>query len=326
MTSTKIVGSAEAVALYHKLKTGPHEKMLAEGHAVMVRLSEERVLAEKRHVAERAARLDPVHRELAAVVRKTPELSGAVRAIDALAKQPHRPGKLKAPARHRFAPQFPMARQGSIHIVDALPFFADTWTWTDGPCQFDEPLTADGTSGDMSFQMEAGTDSSGDAGSGHMACFAALGAQVAIPASPCVIAFTANPSVNWWYSEGSTIWRQAKGNMWAGLYVGLFNSDGSFLWTAVDSQTSVASFDHTSFADWKSDSGSNSAMALSGVAMLGLPVNATSLAGFAALGGFLQYWCWIGGSCNADMGNSESFAIVQMSANCSNLIVDIFEL
>jgi len=44
-----------------------------------------------------------------------------------------------------------------------------------------------------------------------------------------------------------------------------------------------------------------------------------------AEGGFLQYWCWIGGSCDADGSNAQSGCNLQMNANCSNLTVDIFE-
>lgn len=155
-----------------------------------------------------------------------------------------------------------------------------------------------------------------------MACWAALGAQVAIPNSPCLITFTANPSVNWSYIEFSEWWREAAANMWAGLYVGLFNADGTFLGNAVDTQISVASFDDRNLANVDQDSGATSAMPLSADILIGFPF-AGSIAGE---GGFLQYWCWIGGSCNADGSNSQSGCNVQMNANCSNLIVDIFEL
>jgi hypothetical protein len=63
-------------------------------------------------------------------------------------------------------------------------------------------------------------------------------------------------------------------------------------------------------------------MSLSAGTVIGLP-----LPGFpddpAAEGGFLQYWFMIGGSCNADSGESD--CEVSLNANCSNLIVDIFE-
>ena len=176
---------------------------------------------------------------------------------------------------------------------------------------------ADGTTGNMQFGMQPGVSSSG-----QMSCWAALGAAVAIPNSPCLINFTASPSVNWWYVEGSNWWREAAGNMWAGLYVAMFNADGTFLDTAVDTQISVASFDDRNLADSGSDAGSSSAMPLSAGTLVGFfPFGGNS----AAEGGFLQYWCWIGGSCNADGSNGQSDCVIQMNANCSNLTVDIFE-
>jgi hypothetical protein len=316
MDKQTISGSGSAVELYHRLKTVPHEKMRSEGRAAMVRLSEQQVHAEKRHLAERARRLDPVHHELVAAVRKSPELKGVVRAIEAL-DRPHQPDKLPAAAKRRFAPKTPMVRLGSIHVVDSLPFFSDTWTWQDGDSnEFRVPPSADGTTGDMGFGMLPGANSNG-----HMACWAALGAAVAIPNSPCMISFTANPSVNWSYFEFSDWWREAKGNMWAGLYVGLFNADGTFLDSAMDTQISVASFDDHNLSGAGSDSGSTSAMPLSAATLIGFPFFGNA----GAEGGFLQYWCWIGGSCNADGSNDQSGCNVQMNANCSNLTVDIFE-
>jgi hypothetical protein len=37
------------------------------------------------------------------------------------------------------------------------------------------------------------------------------------------------------------------------------------------------------------------------------------------------YWCWMGGSCNADGSNGQSGCDLSMNANCSALTVDIFE-
>lgn len=127
----EITGSASAVELYHRLKIVPHDKMRKEGRAAMVGLSEQRLQKERQHLAQRAHRLDPVYRELTSAVRKNPELRGVVQAVNRL-DRPHRLGKLPAATKSRFAPARPMVRLGSIHIVDSLPFFSDTWTWQDG--------------------------------------------------------------------------------------------------------------------------------------------------------------------------------------------------
>jgi hypothetical protein len=299
------------------LKVEPPARLRAEGRAAMVRLSEQQFSNEKKRIAERRKRLDPVYQELEAVLKKSPEFAGVVSAIDARDNK-HRQAGPPAASRHPFAPTRPLVRHGSIHIVDSLPFYSDTWLGQEGSSN-SSSLTADGTTGDMSFSLSPGLSSSG-----QMSCWAALGATVAIPSSTFIIDFTANPSVSWWYNEKSEWWRQAAGNMWVGLYVGLFNSDGTFLASAVDTQNSVVSFNDYNLADDNSNSGSNSAMPLSAGIILDLPFADGGLP-WAAEGGFLQYWCWIGGSCNSDGSNSQSEADIQMNANCANLIVDIFE-
>jgi hypothetical protein len=162
----------------------------------MVRVAEQQMEAQKKHLEERTRRFAPVQRELVAALRKSPELAGVVGAIDA-AKKPHRRSAPPQAKKRPFAPQKTLVRLGSIHIVEALPFFPFTWSSQTGLAnEYYSPLTADGTTGDMGFAMSPGT--------GTMACQAALGAQVAIPNSPCMINFTATPSVNWmnaWWSS-----------------------------------------------------------------------------------------------------------------------------
>jgi hypothetical protein len=82
----EVTGSALAVELYHRLKQVPHEKLRKEGRAAMGRLSEQRILAEKQHLAQRARRLCPVYRELTSALRKDPELNSVVQAIDHLGR------------------------------------------------------------------------------------------------------------------------------------------------------------------------------------------------------------------------------------------------
>src|SRR5579863_4888191 len=143
MDTPSVVGSVWAGAIYERLKREPPERLRSEGRAAMARLSEQRVLNESRHIAERARRVDPIRRELVAAVRNSPELVGLAGAVDGLDKTPRR-SALPPPPAHRFAPVAPMARHGSIHIVDAPPFFADTWTWQQGTSnEFVSPPTAD---------------------------------------------------------------------------------------------------------------------------------------------------------------------------------------
>jgi hypothetical protein len=308
--------SKDPAEVYRQLKKVPRAKLKAAGRAAMVSFSEKQFAADKRRIAERARRLGPVHRKLEAALRKSPEMAAVVKGIDAL-KKPARPAALPPAKKRLFAPDKPLIRLDSIHVVETLPFSSDTWSGQSGTSNdFYGPPSADGTAGNLGFGMEPGISSSG-----QMACWAAIGAQLAIPNSPCIINFTANPSVNWSVYWGSSWWRQAAGNIWAGLYVAVFNADGSFLDSAVDTQISVASFNDENFLDSGENVGSNSAMPLSGGTIIGFPFPFSG----DGEGGFLQYWCWIGGSCNADGSNDQSYCLAQMNANCSSLTVDIFE-
>ncbi len=308
----------DATELYRRLKLAPPARLRSEGHAAMVRFSEQQVVAKKKHLEENRRRLEPVYRELVSALRKSSDLASVVRAIDALDGKSPRRSTLPPAEKRLFVPEKPLIRIGSTHIVDTLPFFSDTWTWQEGDSNnFFGPLSADGTAGNMSFGMQPGTRSSG-----HMACWAAVGAAIAIPNRPCQINLTANPSVSWDYGEYSSWWRQAAGNMWAGQFANLFDANGSLVSTAVKSQVSVASFDDRNFSGSGSDSGSNSAMPLSAGILIGVPPFGSPP---SAEGGFMQYWCWIGGSCNADGSDGQSNCSIEMNANCSSLTVDIFE-
>ena len=302
--------------ILERVKAPPPERLRAEGHGAMVRLAEQKFAAEKLRIAA-GRRLEPVYGQLGDAIRADPKLAGVVRAIETHHGRPHR-GDFPRAAKSPFAPAKTLVRVGSIHVVDSLPFYSDTWLGQDGTSNdiFEAP-SADGNSGLMQFGLEPGTSSSGSA-----SCWAALGATVAIPNSQCLINFSANPSYTWQYWESSSWWRQAAGNMWIGLYVGLFDAQGTFLGTAVSTNNTLASFDDRNFLNSGQNEGQSSGDTLSAQTFIG------SILGIdideAAEGGFLQYWCWIGGSCNSDGSNDQSFCIIQMSANCSSLVVDIF--
>jgi hypothetical protein len=156
----------DAQDVYRRLKVVPHAKLLAEGRAAMVRFSEEQMEAEKRQIEERARRFGPVQRELVAALRKSPELAAVVQAIDAL-ERPSRPSALPQARKRVLAPQKSLVRLGSIHVVESLPFNLEpqTWTWQNGDSNVFTGPSADGTTGNMSFEMLPGVSSNG-----HMAC------------------------------------------------------------------------------------------------------------------------------------------------------------
>jgi hypothetical protein len=82
-----------------------------------------------------------------------------------------------------------------------------------------------------------------------------------------------------------------------------------FASSAIDFQTSVASFNDRNLDDMSSNQGSNTAMPLTASTLIAdFPVFSQG----GAEGGFLQYWCWIGGSCNADGSIVQSSADIQM--------------
>lgn len=114
------MSSKDPSEVVRALKVEPPDKLYAEGRAAMVRFSEQQVLAEKERIAKRRHRLDPVYTELTAVLRKSSEFAGVVRAIDVLDRK-HRRSELPAARKRLFAPAKPLARLGSIHIVDSLP-------------------------------------------------------------------------------------------------------------------------------------------------------------------------------------------------------------
>ena len=177
--------------------------------------------------------------------------------------------------------------------------------------------SADGNSGLMQFRSEPGTSSSGSA-----SCWAALGATVAIPNSQCLINFLANPSYTWQYWESSSWWRQAAGNyVDRALCRPVRRRRDLSRHCRVDQQHACVfrrpELSHSGQNEGQSSGDSLSAQTFIG-SILGIDIDE------AAEGGFLQYWCWIGGSCNSDGWNDQSFCIIQMSANCSSLVVDIF--
>jgi len=311
------LSKSDPATIYNRIKVRSDEKFRKSGQEEMARFLERQFQAERRHLAERDRRVGPVYNELRAAVRQSPELKRVVRAIDSLKRQPW-PERLPAAERQPFAPKKPMVRAGSIHIVDSLPFFPSVpWVWQDGTSNQITGPTADGNTGDMSFEMSPGQSSSG-----HMACMTALGVTLEVPNQPCIIQFTASPSYNWSYFEFSDWWRETKGNMWIGQYVGVFNQAGTFLNNPINTQLSVASFDDNNLSDAGQDSGSNSAFPLES----SLFVGAFPFFGDPeAQGGVIQYWCWIGGSCNADGSNAQSGCNLQMNANCSSLVIDIFD-
>jgi hypothetical protein len=314
--------SDEATELYRRLKMDHPAQLQSEGHAAMERFSEQQFLTEKWRLEERRRRLDPVYCELVTALRKSSDLAGVVRAVDALARSPRPTIQLPQPAKRLFVPSKPPAKpliQGDwVTIVESLPFFSNTWNSEDGNNNsWDIPPTADGTTGDMSYRMRPGISSSG-----HMACWAALYVQLAIPNRPCYYSFTANPSVSWWYAEKSEWWREAAGNMWIGQLVNLFDAAGNFICTAVNTQNSVASFDDRNLGDESENAGSNSSIQVSSSIAIGFS-GLTWSQPASAEGGFVQCACWIGGSANADGTNDQSASVIQMNAKCSSMTIQL---
>jgi hypothetical protein len=307
--------------LYRRMKVTPNDKMRKSAHEAMSRFAEHQVQAQLTHRRERDKALAPIYDELRTAVQKSPELAGVVKAVNAFGRnaRPHTHPHVGHPSVEKNpAPvKKPSLRTGSIHIVDSLPFYSDTWSWQQGAGVLTAP-SADGNTGNMSFTAGPGID-----GSGQMAGWAALGVAFNVPNQPCLIEFTAAPSLSWNYSEWSTWWRESAANMWIGQYVGVFNADGTFLNNPVNTQISVASFDDRNFLDSSSNSGTTTAMPLSSSVSVDLP-SVFGNADDAAAGGVVEYWCWMGFSCNAY--GDQSGQSISMNANCSNLFIDIFEL
>jgi hypothetical protein len=309
------------IALYKQIRNVPAEKSHAAAKAAMHALSEKRFKAEIAARAENMARLEPVHSAMREALGANPAFEGVRKAIAGARVRPRRTKLL--PLKVPPTPKVPRLRIGSVHLVDTPPFQAQTWqgcSFSGGNESVSDDvggLGADGSTGNMSFEICGGGFSADNASS--VSCWAAVGQAYTMPpglgkeeTSGASLRFSANPSFNWSAVWGSDWWRLASGNIWIGQVVNRFDSDWNFIDNPVDTQINLVSWNDYNFADTQNPSGENSAYGLTSWVFVQPNFNY-----FA--------WVWIGASAfgdTVDSGWSISFA--QMNANCSQIILDTF--
>ena len=310
-------------ALYERMRDVPVQKALAASKAGMDAMSERQFREENAIRAASTSRTAPVYSALRDAIASRPEFAGVMNALKLARSKPD--GRPLEPIKAPPSPKVPRLRLGSMHLVDTPPFQAQTWQ----ACSFsggnesvsdDVPnLSADGSSGNMSFTIEGGGLGQDNASS--VSCWSAVGQAYTFPAElldvetgGALLRFSANPSFTWSGKWSSNWWRLASGNIWIGQVVNRFDQNWVFLDNPVVTQTSLISWNDYNFADQTTQSAESSAFGLTSWVFVQPNFNY-----FA--------WVWMGASAFGDTlewtpGFSSSEA--KMNATCSQIILDTF--
>jgi hypothetical protein len=145
-------------ALYQAARNVPVERLLKAGRHVMTSESAKHFKARNEALKARIAAADPVLEAMRTAIAKSSDFAPVRTALAAARKRPER---LSLPP--LFVPAAPKAARlklGSVHMVDTPPFQAAVWQEISvfgGPNDISVPLpVADGTTGNMSFQIFGG--------------------------------------------------------------------------------------------------------------------------------------------------------------------------
>jgi hypothetical protein len=306
--------------LLQLFKKTPHENILANCKAAMTKASDARFKKRVRAIEDHRRRVDPLRTAMREAMTQMPQFAKALEAMKAL--KPASLHKTTTAAPRTSAPKEAQLRRGSVHLVDFPPFQALSWQQEtgSGPPYTDPPPTADGSTGNMSFLVQAGGNANN-----VVSCWAAIGQSDFVPTSdpeldfflelgfPGVLRFTASPSFSWDAAWGSDWWRQAAGNLWIGQVVNRFDLNGSLIDTPVSYQTNLFSWNDSSWADAPPDQSGEST---------GWTLQCDVLVEPAF---FYNCWVWIGATANGDgIDSGWSMSNCQMNANVSSLVLDTF--
>jgi len=306
--------------LLKRIRNVPNAKALAAAKEAMSNTAKQRFDDENAARTASIASVEPVHNAMRDVIASSADFRAVRDAVAAAPRLKARSvlGKPFVP----IAPKAPRLKLGSFHLVDTPPFQAQTGNNIQvfgGPADsgMQSPLVADGTSGDMSFNIQGGGLL--DQNNSSVSCWCAIGQSYVVPEEAgkpetggSTLRFSASPSFNWSAFWGSTLWRLASGNIWIGQVVNRFDQSGAFIDNPVDYQISLRSWNDQNFQDTQNPSDSSSSYGLS-----------TSIFVQPAFSYFA--WVWIGATAygdGIDSGNSLSQA--QMSANVNALTFDTF--
>ncbi|MFI5450156.1 MAG: hypothetical protein ACHQ03_10400 [Candidatus Bathyarchaeia archaeon] len=322
-----ILNSKEAEA-FRRLRVEPSEKLVQANREAMTQ-SVERLARERRvRRMENTARLEPVYEELRKVLRSSPQTAGVVKAMQSMRefkridrKPPTLPSTPTLPSlsHNPFAPKKSRLRLGSYEFVFAPPFQTLYWQTSEGPSQL--APTVNGATGEMSVGAFPGEDASGNVGSAHCSCTAALGVYFTVPEAAKMMIFLAEPLIyfsDWWLSFG---FREAAGEVTLTQSVNVFTPSIQFIANPIYDTHKLDSFDDRNLSDSSQNSGFNPAYTLSDSLLVGGPED-TSIAGDV-----IAYYCAISCSGNADTvgqaGVDYSFASMYAYAKLSTFAVFI---
>jgi hypothetical protein len=305
--------------LYQQIRDVPGDKSLAAAKEVMWKSSSARFKAENEARTLSMACAEPIHQQLRTGFEKNFGIidfqAARERQKEVIAKQ-ERP-KLFIPQ----APRGPRLKIGSVHLVDTAPFQSLTWQEVStfgGSPSAPEPPMADGTTGNMSFDI-AGGGGGAISNNSSVSCWCAIGQAYVFPpglekveTGGAMMRFSASPSFNWQAMWMSEFWRLASGNIWVGQLVHRFDSNWVFIDTPVSTQQVLESWNDYNQGDFTVQQGSSTSF--------GLTCNV-----FISPGFIYDCWVWVGATAygdQVDAGWSGSSAF--MTANVSSLIFDVF--
>jgi hypothetical protein len=313
------------IGVYKQIRAVDGAKFLAASKLAMSNTAKQKFDVENAARTAAIARVKPVHQAMRDVIGQSHDFL-KVREALATARKPQTRAVLGKP----YIPPAPKVRRlklGSVHLVDVPPFQALTWhaeqVYNGAPGSIQQ-LTADATTGDMTFDIWGGFSPTQQSSSNSSAsCWCAVGQAYTMPADlrkdetgGASLRFTATPSFNWNAGWVSGWWRLASGDIWIGQVVNRYvvNSDGSLSYVddPVNYQISLRSWSDQNLADDGNPSGSNTAYGL-------------TTSAFVEPGHVYGAWVWIGATVygdNVDSGNSQSHAA--MTANVSQLVLDTF--
>jgi hypothetical protein len=306
-------------ALYHQIRNVSGEKSLVAAKAAMSAASEKRFRAFSQARQRSMAQVAPIHDAMRKAIAAEAQFAGVNKALSAGKIRPV-PANLP-PLTIPPGPKVPRLKLGSFHLVDVPPFQPLTWQSVQiygGDQNVSEvvsSLSADGNTGDMSFNISGGGALADNSSS--VSCWAAIGQTYTVPEGSgksetggVSMTFSASPSFNWNAQWGSGLYRLASGEIWIGQVVNQFDADWTLIGTPVSYQIDLQSWNDYNFADNQNESGETSAF--------GLSTQVFALPGF-----YYNCWVWIGANAFGDWVDSGwSFSNPSMTANVPSLTFD----
>jgi hypothetical protein len=243
------------------------------------------------------------------------------------ARRRHQPSRSPlAPPYLPPAPRAPSLKLGSMHLVDTLPLYGMTWQASQvygGVPAVEWPVSADGTTGNMSFNIAGGNGQDGTDNNSTASCWCAIGQAYTFTPSGLldallggngILEFSATPSFNWAADYWSVWYQLASGTIWIGQTVFQYDTNWTYVATPVSYEQTLYTWSDHNLDDFQqTPSGNNTGYPLS-----------TYL--FVQPEYIYTAWVVIGATVYGnEIGQfGESTSIASMNANVSSLIFDSY--